>query len=170
MTWKCIEMECPDNTAIREIAPDEIMLLTDFLYEAIYQPDGNSKIPRTILQEPMIKAYVKDFGKLPDDCGLVAIEDGVIIGAAWSRRGCSYGKVDDVTPELAISIYPEFRGKGIGQRLLGALLDVLNQKGYGKVSLSVDKFNYAVNMYLKAGFETIEEREHDYLMVKRLRD
>lgn len=144
------------------------MLLTEFLYEAIHQPEGTQKVPRTVLQQPMIWAYVKDFGKLPDDICLVAVVDGLIVGAAWSRLGCSYGKIDDTTPELAISVYPEYRGKGIGTLLLYSLLDILCKNEYAKVSLSVDKSNYAVRMYIKAGFEIFEEREHDYLMINKL--
>ena len=166
-TWNCIEMEYQNNITIRTIESDEAMLLTEFLYEAIYQPEGTQKVPRTVLQQPMIWAYVKDFGKLPDDICLVAVVDGLIVGAAWSRLGCSYGKIDDTTPEFAISVYPEYRGKGIGTRLLSSLLDAIHKIGYGTVSLSVDKSNYAVGMYLKAGFEILEEREHDYIMVKR---
>lgn len=169
-TWNCIEMERFSDIVIREIKSNEIPLLTDFLYEAIFQPDNKPKIPRTVLQNPMIWAYVDRFGTRPGDFCLVALVDGVIVGAAWSRNGCSYGKVDDNTPELAISLYPEYRNKGIGSRLLASLLETLIEKGFGKVSLSVDKTNYAVKMYHKFGFVTIEEREHDYLMVKHLKN
>ena len=169
-TWNCIEMEQYSDIKIREIKPHEIPLLTNFLYEAIFQPDNKPKIPRTVLQEPMIWAYVDRFGTRPEDFCLVALVDDVIVGAAWSRNGCSYGKVDDTTPELAISLYPEYRNKGIGSRLLASLLETLTEKGFGKVSLSVDKTNYAVKMYRKLGFATIEEREHDYLMVKNLKN
>ena len=160
-------MEYREQITIRPIESDETMLLTEFLYEAIYQPEGTQKVPRTVLQQPMIWAYVKDFGKLPDDICYVAIVDGLIVGAAWSRLGCSYGKIGDSTPELAISVYPEYRDKGIGTRLLSSLLGFLNKKGYVKASLSVDKSNYATGMYIKAGFEILKEGEHDYLMVKR---
>lgn len=169
-TWNCIEMERFSDIVIREIKSHEIPLLTDFLYEAIFQPDNKPKISRTVLQDPMIWAYVDRFGTRPGDFCLVALVDGVIVGAAWSRNGCSYGKVDDTTPELAISLYPEYRNKGIGSRLLASLLETLIEKGFGKVSLSVDKTNYAVKMYHKSGFVTIEEREHDYLMVKNLKN
>lgn len=169
-TWNCIEMERYSDVVIREIRSHEIPLLTDFLYEAIFQPDNKPKIPRTVLQEPMIWAYVDRFGTRQEDFCLVALVDSVIVGAAWSRNGCSYGKVDDMTPELAISLYPEYRNKGIGSRLLASLLETLIEKGGGKVSLSVDKTNYAVKMYRKLGFEIISEREHDYLMIKTLKD
>lgn len=169
-TWNCIEMEQYSDAVIREIRFNEIPLLTDFLYEAIFQPDNKPKIPRTVLQEPMIWAYVDRFGTRPEDFCLVASVNGIIVGATWSRNGCSYGKVDDTTPELAISLYPEYRNKGIGSRLLASLLETLIEKGFDKVSLSVDKANYAVKMYRKYGFATIEEREHDYLMVKDLKN
>lgn len=169
-TWNCIEMERYSDVVIREIRFHEIPLLTDFLYESIFQPNNKSKISRTVLQEPMIWAYVDRFGTRPEDFCLVALVDGMIVGAAWSRNGCSYGKVDDTTPELAISLYPEYRNKGIGSRLLALLLGTMSEKGFGKVSLSVDKTNYAVKMYRKLGFEIISEREHDYLMIKTLKN
>lgn len=169
-TWKCIEMERHSWGSIREIKPNEIPLLTDFLYEAIFQPRNNPKLPRTVLQEPMTWAYVDRFGTLPDDFCHVATVDGLIIGAVWSRRGCSYGKIDDSTPELAISLYPQYRGRGIGSKLLACHLAYLSESGHQQISLSVDKTNYAVKMYHKAGFKTIAEREHDYLMIKELKD
>ncbi|MDE6337201.1 MAG: GNAT family N-acetyltransferase [Muribaculaceae bacterium] len=155
------------DIVIREIKPDEVSLLTEFLYEAIFQPDNAPKVPRTIIQEPMIWAYVDRFGTKPGDFCFVALINGMIVGAAWSRLGCSYGKVNDATPELAISLYLEYRNKGIGSRLLASLLNILKENGYDKVSLSVDKTNYAVRMYLKHGFKIVVEREHDYLMIKR---
>lgn len=151
--------------AIRQAKPEETMLLTEFLYEAIYQPNNAASVARTILQEPMIWAYVKDFGTQPDDLCFVAVANNLVVGAAWTRRGCSYGKVDESTPELAISLYPEYRGKGIGTRLLSALLDSLSDKDYPKVS----KTNFALKLYRKSGFEILAEREHDYLMIKQLK-
>ncbi len=52
-------------------------------------------MPRTVLQELMIWAYVDRFGTRPEDFCLVALADGVIVGAAWSRNGCSYGRNED---------------------------------------------------------------------------
>lgn len=167
MPYIPIEIGASD-VEIRQIKSDEIPLLTDFLYEAIFQPDDMPKVPRTVLQQPMIWAYVDGFGSRPGDFCHVAVIGGIIVGAAWSRLGCSYGKVDDSIPELAISLYPEYRGKGIGSRLLSSLLETIKNNGYRNISLSVDKINYAVRMYHKLGFEILSEREHDYLMMKRL--
>ena len=48
------------------------------------------------------------------------------------------------------------------------MLQVLKNKGYKQISLSVQKANYAVNMYRKLGFEAIKENEEEYIMVCRL--
>lgn len=161
-------MELSPNVEIREIESEEIPILTDFLYEAIYQPDGVPKVSRTILQTPEIWAYIKEFGTHEGDICLVATVDGIIVGAVWSRRGCSYGKIDGNIPELAISVYEEYRSKGIGSMLMACHLKRLRVDGYSQISLSVDKSNYAVRMYRKFGFETVAEREHDYLMLKNI--
>jgi ribosomal protein S18 acetylase RimI-like enzyme len=158
------------KTVIRPIEANEVPLLIDFLYEAIFQPKNTQKVSRTILQRPEIWAYGDRFGTHPGDMYHVGLSDGVIVGAVWSRLRCSYGKIDDATPELAISIYPEYRGKGLGSELMDFHLAQLENNGCKQISLSVDKANYAVEMYHKFGFEIICEREHDYLMLKRFCD
>lgn len=94
--------------------------------------------------------------------------DGRIIGAVWCRIMNDYGHVDDNTPSLAISIHRECRGRGIGTRLLRELLDLLKELGYGTVSLAVQKENYAVRMYEKAGFTTVSENAKEYIMLCEL--
>ena len=79
-----------------------------------------------------------------------------------------YGHIDDVTPSLAISLYKEYRGLGIGTALMKEMLLLLKSKGYEKVSLSVQKANYAFKMYQKLGFEIIDENEEEYIMVNYL--
>ena len=61
---------------IREIRAEEIPLLDDFLYEAIFLPEGVSAPPRDILQNEDLQVYVRDFGQKPDDRCLVAEVDG----------------------------------------------------------------------------------------------
>lgn len=49
-----------------------------------------------------------------------------------------------------------------------AMLKLLKDKGYKQTSLSVQKANYAVNMYRKLGFEMIDENNEEYIMVCKL--
>ncbi len=81
-----------------------------------------------------------------------------------------YGHIDDNTPSFAISVYKEYRGKGIGTALMKEMLAILKECGYEQASLSVQKANSAVKMYQKLGFQIVEENEEEYLMLKKLSD
>ena len=48
------------------------------------------------------------------------------------------------------------------------MLSLLKRKGYERVSLSVQKANYALKMYENAGFEVVGETEEEYIMLRRL--
>ena len=48
------------------------------------------------------------------------------------------------------------------------MLRFLKDKGYKQTSLSVQKANYAVNMYRKVGFQVVKENEEEYIMACRL--
>jgi len=152
---------------IREIRENEYPILSDFLYEAIFIPEGVEKPPRSIIEQPELQVYIADFGKADDRC-LVAKTKRKIVGAVWVRIMNDYGHVDDETPSLAISLYEEYRHMGIGTALMKAMIRLLKDNGYKQVSLSVQKANYAVNMYRKAGFESVYENEEEYIMVCRL--
>ena len=144
---------------------DEKPLLNDFLYEAIFIPQGMTPPPRSIILNDDLQTYVKDFGTYPDDRCLVAETDGRVVGAVWTRMMKDYGHIADDIPSLAISLHQEFRGNGIGTELLSRMLQRLRRNGYAKVSLSVQKENYATKMYLKAGFQVWEETPEEYIMV-----
>ena len=113
--------------------------------------------------------YIQDFGQQPDDWALAAEVNGQLVGAVWVRIMKDYGYYDDQTPSLSISFLPDFRGHGLGQQFMTAMLDLLKAKGYPSVSLSVSKDNPAVRFYQRLGFVTVEEREEDYLMLCRLK-
>ena len=81
-----------------------------------------------------------------------------------------YGHIDDNTPSLAISLYEEYRSKGIGTKLMNEMKKLLKEKGYQKTSLAVQKKNYAVNMYKKVGFKIIDENEEEYIMLCDLKE
>jgi len=153
---------------IRKMYPSEYSLLNDFLYEAIFQPDENNLAPRSIIEKPELQIYVENFGKQKDDSCFCAEADGKVVGAVWVRNIKGYGSVDDVTPEFAISLYKEYRGCGIGTEMMKTMIEHLKQLGYTKASLAVQKDNYALKMYLSAGFQIVDETEEEYIMVHPL--
>ena len=159
-----------NNLTIRQIKREEYPVLEDFLYHSIFLPPGIGPLPRSIIFEPPIFVYIKDFGG-KDDCGVLAEQGGQIIGMAWTRIIPGYGHIDDKTPELAISVLPDFRGKGIGSKIMESLFDLLRERGYRQTSLSVQKGNPALRFYKRLGYEITGERvdhakHEDFLMVK----
>lgn len=148
----------------------EYPLLDNFLYEAIFIPDGVEPPPKSIIYRPELQVYISEFGKSKHDIALVADINGKIAGAVWVRIMNDYGHIDDKTPSFAISVYKEYRGKGIGTALMSEMLAILKKHGYKQASLSVQKKNFAAEMYRKLGFKIIDENEEEYLMMKNLRD
>ena len=153
---------------IREIKENEYGVLNDFLYEAIFVPEGIAPPDRSILDTPELRVYVENFQKKFGHKCLVAEADGKIIGAVWARVMKDYRHIDDDTPSLAISLYPEYRHQGIGTEMMKRMLAVLKDAGYQRSSLSVQKANYAVKMYRALGFEVVVDNPEDYIMLIKL--
>ena len=153
---------------VREMRPSEAALLEDFLYEAIFVPEGEAKPDRSIVNDPALQVYVRGFGGGRGDRCFVAEADGRVVGAAWSRVMDDYGHIDDDTPSLAIALYPEYRGQGLGGAMLAKLLEALRVDGWARVSLSVQKANRALRLYKRLGFVTVEDRGEELIMVRRL--
>ena len=150
---------------LRRLQENETVILQDFLYEAIFIPEGAEPPPREIINQPELKLYYDDFGSGRADNAIVAEEDGKVIGAVWTRIMNDYGHVDDETPSFAISLYKEYRGQGIGTKLMKEMLENLRTQGYEKASLAVQKANYAVRMYEKVGFKVVDENDEEFIMI-----
>lgn len=153
---------------IRQMREQEYSFLSEFLYEAIFIPDGVEPPPKSVINSPELQEYIIDFGKQKHDLALVAEVEGKIIGAIWARIMNDYGHVDNNTPSLAMSVYEEYRGLGIGTELLNQMILAERSAGYSKLSLSVQKANYAVKMYDEAGFAVIGENDEEYIMAIKL--
>lgn len=167
------------NINIRKIYSNEHKLLDDFLYEAIFTPEGVEAPPRDIINSPELQVYVENFGSRKGDICFVAevkpeAEEKCeklfhnIVGAAWVRIMNDYGHIEDGVPSFAISLYKDYRRRGIGTALMEQMLSELKKKGYHKTSLAVQKANYAVKMYQNVGFIVIDENEEEFIMVYEL--
>jgi ribosomal protein S18 acetylase RimI-like enzyme len=153
------------NISIREINSNEYNLLDDFLYEAIFIPEGVEAPPRDIINTPELQVYVQEFGTRETDICFAAEVEGKIVGAVWVRIVDDYGHIEDGVPSFAISLYKDYRGLGIGTAMMKQMLQELKARGYEKTSLAVQKANYAVKMYKNVGFEIIDENDEEYIMV-----
>ena len=159
---------CRIDYNIRKLRENEYYILDDFLYEAIFIPEGTEAPPKEIINRPELRVYTENFGKRKGDICFAAEVGGRIAGAVWVRIMNDYGHIDDDTPSFAISLYKEYRNRGIGTALMKTTLAELKKQGYKKASLAVQKANYAVKMYKALGFETISENDEEYIMLREL--
>lgn len=153
---------------VRELAENEYGLLEDFLYEAIFVPEGMLPPDRSVLSLPELQVYIADFGKREYDAAFLAEADGRAAGAVWCRVMNDYGHIDDATPSVAVAVYKEFRGIGIGTALLNRLSEHMKGMKCAALSLSVQKSNPALRLYLRIGFETVRESGEEFVMRKYL--
>jgi ribosomal protein S18 acetylase RimI-like enzyme len=119
---------------------------------------------------PELSRYADGFGRRGDR-GFVATCEGSPVGAAWCRlltapnRG--YGYVADDVPELSVAVLSQYRGRGVGGRLIDRLLtDVADDSD--AVSLSVEPDNPARLLYERLGFAQVGENAGSWTMVKSL--
>jgi ribosomal protein S18 acetylase RimI-like enzyme len=144
------------NPIIRMATQDDEPFLWEMLYFAAHMDEDGEVSSDAAKHNPDLVKYVKDWGR-ETDIGCIALEPGSHqpIGAAWIRllfaneKTTSY--VDDVTPELAIAVLPEYVGKGVGKLLLMHLLETAKQR-YPRVVLSVRATNPAKRLYERMGF------------------
>ena len=159
---------------IRNMREDEWHLLEEFLFQAIYVPEGfEGEVSRDIVRDdPKCRAAYEGFGSLPDDQAMVAVVDGEVVGACWVRTTDEYGHIDDATPSFSISLFEEFRGRGIGTELMQRMLDDLLRVGYARTSLSVQKENPAARLYARLGFRSVGNGvdETEWLMIRELNE
>lgn len=142
-----------ERIRIRTLTAYDEHLLWTFLLHAAHEPSIN-----VVKQTPSLLPYVQGFGKAGDRGWVAEIDDLTPVGAAWMRvwdgPDKGYGYVNDDTPEIAVATLPEFRGAGIGTRLLETLLQDA-AKCYAAVSLGVRTENPALRLYQRLGFEEV---------------
>ena len=121
-------------------------------------------------EEPVYR-YVYAWGR-PGDAGVIALDEGFPVGAAWYRLfradAPGYGFVDEQTPELAIAVVPSRRGRGFGEELLAALMQRAREEGHPALSLAVHLANPAIRLYERFGFEPVRETGETVVMRARL--
>ena len=80
-----------------------------------------------------------------------------IIEADGQPIGRWYNQTTEQTHQLMdIALLPEWRGQGIGGKLIRDLVDRADREGRA-ISLYVERFNPAYRLYVRLGFREIEE-------------
>ena len=149
--------------------------LAEMLYEAVnWYDDGAEERPSmdAVLGDPRNARYVEGWGRAGDVAVCALDRRDEPVGAAWYRRFSAaapgYGFVADDVPELAIGVYPEFRGQRVGSLVLGALIARARRDGERAVCLSVNPENRAKRLYARHGFEVVSDDGDALTMVLTL--
>ncbi len=63
----------------------------------------------------------------------------------------------------SIAVLPEYRGRGLGKKLLGAIEDAFRKKGLREAVLEVSvKNKIAINLYLSSGYRIVGRMKNYY--------
>lgn len=158
---------------VRGAAQADGAFLGDMVVEAVNWAQGGARPKHEILTSPEHARYVTGW-KRPADAGFIALDaSDEPIGAAWyrlmPRSDPGFGYVGTGVPELIIGVRPIWRAHGVGRVLLRTLCQHALADGYARLSLSVERGNFATTLYRSEGFAITQAGLGRDTMVKRLR-
>jgi ribosomal protein S18 acetylase RimI-like enzyme len=159
------------DPALRPARADDLPFLEDMLLASMDWRGDGAMTRERIRATPELAHYLAGWPRA-GDVGVVAEADGAPVGAAWARlfaeddRG--YGFVAPDVPELGTALVPAARGRGVGRRMLVALVAAVRASGAPAVSLSVEDGNdRARALYASLGFVPVgREGGSDVLLLR----
>ena len=119
--------------------------------------DGIEKIEALAFPDPLSKKDI--FSYICSEGGMcfAALEGGEVIASVIGRMIAPEGEI------YRIATHPDFRGRGIGYRLLSYMTKTERGRGLESVFLEVRSKNApAISLYTSFGFEKIGERKNYY--------
>ena len=106
---------------------------------------------RAFLQQQFEAQHAHYHQHYPDARWLLIVQGIIPVGRLYLEDWTSQLRIID------IALLPEFRGRGWGEAILRDLMDQTAKTGR-KVSIHVEKTNPAMSLYLRLGFEAIEDK------------
>jgi GNAT superfamily N-acetyltransferase len=139
---------------LRLLTTDDAEALFPFVAMAAFPPD--EELPPEALEMPHGRRWLDGWG---DELGVAWEDDGRVVGAAWARvvdPVLAWDNTGQALPEVIISVAEEGRGKGLGRRLMEALMSRAYAEGHAGLALTVSERNpVAVRLYEHLGFEHV---------------
>ena len=146
---------------LREITSEDADEVMEMVYLALWDAPDEPKRPRKTLQHPMVKSYYENWGK-PHDLGFLAEIEGESIGGVTIRVKDSCTQTHADLPELCIGICEKHTGKGVGTKLMRAIIAESKHR-YPGIRLGVHPRNErAWKLYERFGFKEYEKPEGQY--------
>ena len=163
----------PPAFRLRPAAQADGAFLGDMVVEAANWRRGGARPRHEIITGSEHSRYLAGWMR-PGDAGFVADDrNGEPVGAAWyrllPRSDPGFGYVGTGVPELIIGVRPIWRAHGVGRALLQRLCEHARAQGFARISLSVERDNFATSLYRSEGFAVVRSGMGRDTMVKRLR-
>ncbi len=163
----------PASFRIRPAVQADGAFLGDMVVEAANWSASGARPRHEVIVSPEHSRYIAGWMR-PGDAGFVAVDEhDAPIGAAWyrifGRADPGRGYVGVGVPELIIGVRPIWRAHGVGRALLQELCRHATAQGHARISLSVQRGNFAVTLYRSEGFAVTQPGQGRDTMVKRLR-
>jgi GNAT superfamily N-acetyltransferase len=158
---------------IRRAVRADASFLVEMVCEAANWHPERTRPKADLLADATVMRAAKGW-KRPSDDGVVAVEaTEEPIGACWfrvlSRADAGDGFVAAGVPELTLGVRPIHRAQGVGRALLEAACDLARAAGHQRISLRVERENFAERLYRSEGFVVAEAGDRHDVMVKTLR-
>lgn len=160
-----------DPFTLRPAVQSDGSFLGDMVVEAANWRGSAPRARHEILTAPEHRRYIAGWMR-PADAGFVGEDaDGIPVGAAWYRMlppsEPGFGFVETAVPELIIGVQPIWRARGVGRSLLRTLIAHAHAHGHRRLSLSVERDNFAKTLYRSEGFVVVESTDDRDTMVHR---
>ncbi len=146
--------------------------LADMVVEAANWRQDGFRPRHDVIAHPDHSRYLAGWMR-PSDAGFVAVDaNDEAVGAAWyrmlPRTDPGFGYIGTGVPELIIGVRPIWRAHGVGRALLQHLCDHARAQGFARISLSVERGNFAHTLYRSEGFAVTQPGGARDTMVKLL--
>jgi GNAT superfamily N-acetyltransferase len=154
---------------IKRAEGEDYEFLREMLYEAAdwRLPASRRRSLEEVLSDEHVARYIQGWGR-EGGVGVVALAEGAPVGAAWYRflsaAEPGYGFIDEAVPEVTVAVSREWRGRGIGEALMQALIEEARKESVTSLSLSVEEDNPAVLLYERCGFVKVDRVHNAWTM------
>jgi ribosomal-protein-alanine N-acetyltransferase len=139
-------------------APERLRSLPEVVIRPMHTADVPvvSAVERASYPFPWSEGIFRDCVRVGYHCRVVEL-DGLVIGHGILSMGAGEAHV------LNVCVRPEFRCRGVGRRLLEAMLDAARAAGMSEAFLEVRPTNLsAIRLYLSMGFCQVGVRRGYY--------
>lgn len=148
-----------ETVGIRPAVQEDGVFLGDMVVEAANWRVGGARPRHEVLSSSLHRRYLVGWMR-PADAGVIAVEaNGDPVGAAWYRllspTEPGFGSFGSAVPELIIGVRPMWRAQGVGRALLRALIRRAAEDGHSRISLSVERDNFAHGLYRSEHFVVV---------------